>query len=56
MLLDGLLLHLGADAQVTDECVDAVIVEVVEGIALRHGEKMLAESSPAFHSAGSPLV
>ena len=56
MLLDGLFLHLGADAQVADKGVDAVIVEVVEGVAFRHGEKALAEGCPAFHSAGGPLV
>ena len=56
MLLDGLFLHLGADAQVADKGVDAVIVEVVEGVAFRHGEKVLAEGCPAFHSAGGPLV
>ena len=56
MLLDGLFLHLGADAQVADKGVDAVIVEVVEGVAFRHGEKVLAEGCPAFHSAGGPLA
>ena len=56
VFLDSVLAHLASGAQVADECVDALVVEVVELDSLALGFEMLAEGAPAFHSAGRPLA
>lgn len=56
MFLDSVFSHLGLDAQIADEGIDAIVVEVVELRILALGGEMVAESVPTFHRTGRPLV
>ena len=56
MFLDSVLTHLAGGAQIADEFVYALVVEMVELNPFALGFEVLAEGTPLFHRSGSPLA
>ena len=56
VLLNGVLLHIGIDAEMTDEGLDAVIIEEIEGLLLDYGFQVLLEGIPDLFGSVSPLA